>query len=182
MPLNPARRTTGFTLVEMLVVLVIIAVLASSVVLSLPDRPEQRLQEEAERLAGLLELAMSLSQSGERQLAWQAQITNTTGNNQASLAQGYSFLAAGNLLEAQRHWQPVIDDTRLRSRTLDDDMALTEVRVDGQPLSNGQLLILRGSDPPLFSMQLRLLAPQGSRRIELRSLPTGRVELTRPAT
>jgi general secretion pathway protein H len=57
--MRPAR---GFTLVEMLVVVVIVAVLASTVVLGFvgADR-EQNLRTEAERLTALIELARSES-------------------------------------------------------------------------------------------------------------------------
>jgi len=163
-------------LIEMLVVLVIIALLTSSVALSLPDRPERRLQDEARRLASALELALSLSQSGEQQLAWQP-LALPSGSHPDAALHGYSFLGAGTLLEREIAWQPMLDDARLRSRTLDDDIELGAIRVDGQPLGSGQLLILRGNDPPLFSMQLRLRPGHSGSSIELRSLPNGRIEL-----
>ena len=52
-----AQNTRGFTLLEILVVLVIIAVMAGLLVFSAHDSPERRLQREAHALAALLNIA-----------------------------------------------------------------------------------------------------------------------------
>lgn len=57
-PTPPAR---GFTLVELLVVLVLVALSSAVVTLALRDRSGDRLQEEAERLGALLEMARAES-------------------------------------------------------------------------------------------------------------------------
>jgi len=62
---RPAGRLTppvlGFTLVELLVVLVLVALSSAVVTLALRDRTGDRLQEEAERLGALLEMARAES-------------------------------------------------------------------------------------------------------------------------
>lgn len=75
------HRNHGFTLIEMLVVVVIIGILASTVVLGFvgSDR-EQNLRTEAERLAALIEMARS--EAVQRNEEWGVAIT----------ANGYQFL------------------------------------------------------------------------------------------
>jgi general secretion pathway protein H len=74
-------RNHGFTLIEMLVVVVIIGILASTVVLGFvgSDR-EQNLRTEAERLAALIEMARS--EAVQRNEEWGVSINAT----------GYQFL------------------------------------------------------------------------------------------
>ncbi len=75
------RGNHGFTLIEMLVVVVIIGILASTVVLGFvgSDR-EQNLRTEAERLAALIEMARS--EAVQRNEEWGVSINAT----------GYQFL------------------------------------------------------------------------------------------
>ncbi len=75
------HRNHGFTLIEMLVVVVIIGILASTVVLGFvgSDR-EQNLRTEAERLAALIEMARS--EAVQRNEEWGVAINAT----------GYQFL------------------------------------------------------------------------------------------
>jgi len=78
---NVKARACGFTLIEMLVVVVIIGILASTVVLGFvgSDR-EQNLRTEAERLAMLIEMARS--EAVQRNEEWGVVINPT----------GYQFL------------------------------------------------------------------------------------------
>jgi len=80
------RRNHGFTLIEMLVVVVIIGILASTVVLGFvgSDR-EQNLRTEAERLAALIEMARS--EAVQRNEEWGVSINAT----------GYQFLVFNQL-------------------------------------------------------------------------------------
>lgn len=73
--LRPARRlpAAGFTLLELMVVLAIIAVGMGAVSLALPDSQAKLLQREGDRLAALLEAARAQSRAAGVPVVWQAQ-------------------------------------------------------------------------------------------------------------
>jgi general secretion pathway protein H len=64
------RKQTGFTLLEMLVVLVIAGILVSLASLALTRNPRTDLNEEAQRLALLFESANDEAQVRDRPIAW----------------------------------------------------------------------------------------------------------------
>lgn len=66
----PAGRPAGFTLLELLVVMAIIGISAALVMVSLRDGSQARLDEEAERLAALLEGARAQARIGELDVFW----------------------------------------------------------------------------------------------------------------
>ena len=78
LPMTPSvpsvcrARPRGFTLIEMLIVVVIVGVLSVSVALSVAPDERRAATAESERLALLLEAALSEAQSGRRQIAWSA--------------------------------------------------------------------------------------------------------------
>ena len=71
---QPAQlgRTAGFTLLELLVVLAIIAIASAAVTLSLRDSPSTRLQSEAARLIAVLETARADARASNTALHWHA--------------------------------------------------------------------------------------------------------------
>jgi len=71
LPLRPRARAAGFTLLELLVVLVIAGILVSLASLSLSRNPRTDLNEEARRLALLFESAGDEAQVRARPIAWQ---------------------------------------------------------------------------------------------------------------
>ena len=66
----PARAARGFTLLELLVVLVIVAMISSVVVLSLRDGLTTQLEREGERLGALLEGARAQARASGASVTW----------------------------------------------------------------------------------------------------------------
>ena len=75
-PLEGERRSRfggerGFTLIELLVVMAIVAIASALIVVALPDRTQDRLDEEAERLAALFESARSEARASGVAVRWE---------------------------------------------------------------------------------------------------------------
>lgn len=70
---HPTASTRGFTLLELLMVVALIAVATSAVSLSLRDSAESALERDAERLAALLETGRAQSRAHGVPVVWQAQ-------------------------------------------------------------------------------------------------------------
>ena len=98
-PLAPVRAARGFTLVEVMVVLVIIGIVLGMVSLNAIPSPHQNLQQEAQRLALLLQLARDEAIVRNRLVTFEA---NT---------ERYRFLVRN-----ENHWDPVTQDDLLRER------------------------------------------------------------------
>tara|TARA_R110002020_G_scaffold17872_2_gene63314 strand:+ start:20272 stop:20811 length:540 start_codon:yes stop_codon:yes gene_type:complete len=90
--------TSGFTLMELLVVLVLVGIVASLATLSIGDGAERQLRTETQRLVGVLQLArdeLLITGSAERALGLRRD--------------GYSFLELVILDDSTREWQPMVD-------------------------------------------------------------------------
>lgn len=90
---RPSCIARGFTLLEMLVVLVIAGLLISLAALSISRNPRTELAEEAQRLALLLESAANEAQVRAQSIAWEP------------VSGGYRFL-----IQVEKDWRVLRDD------------------------------------------------------------------------
>ena len=111
---SAARNHRGFTLVEMLVVLMIMGLFLGLV--STITRPDDRalLRLEAERLTQLLDFAAAEAQLTGKSIAWTAD------------GSGYRFWRLGEDFA----WSEIRDSELLRARTLPQEMAVSGFRVE----------------------------------------------------
>ena len=105
----------GFSLIELLVVLLVAVVLIGMVALSGSPSPERALRFDAERLAQLLSLAREESQLRGAPIRFE------------SGAEGYRFL-----IYKDRQWRAITDDGDLRARSWPTETRLLVERADGR--------------------------------------------------
>jgi general secretion pathway protein H len=68
----------GFTLIELMVVMLIVGIASAVISVALPDRAQARLDEEAERLAALLEAARSEARASGIAVRWELASADAT--------------------------------------------------------------------------------------------------------
>lgn len=103
-----ARWTRGFTLIEVMVVMLIIGVVTALATFAFSDNREDRVEREARRLAAVLELVAE-------QAVLQSRIIGVR-----FASDGYLFLSPG----AEGEWLPIENDRQLRPHELPDDIEL----------------------------------------------------------
>ncbi len=138
----------GFTLLELLIVIVIIGVMATFAVLSLGNRAlDDRLETEAQRLNELITLAADEAVLQGVELGF------------IHTADGYTFLALKD-----GKWLPLEDAGVLRPRTLNEPFYL-ELRVEDRPVAvfnpadkdaevKPQILLLSSGEATAFKLKL----------------------------
>jgi general secretion pathway protein H len=102
----------GFTLVEMLVVVLIMGILVGTISVKLQPGNGDLLRVEAERLAQLLELASQESRITGNAIVWTAD------------GAGYRFWRQGS----DDRWSEIRDDDSLRARSLPHGMVIAQLR------------------------------------------------------
>ncbi len=140
-----ARRSTGLTLLELLIVMAVVAVGLGLVVLALPDGERARLEEEAERLAALIETARAESRVSGAPVFWLPRRSDEQATDAAGQPLQFRFVGLPQPLALPTRWL----DPR------------TEARVVGAP----QLVLGPEAILPPQRVQLSL----GPHRLELAS-------------
>jgi general secretion pathway protein H len=144
----PRTYQRGFTLVELLVVLVVMGIALSMVMVQLmPDR-QAPLRDEAARLALLLENAGLEARASGRMLAWSGEKNS------------YRFFAKKNI-NIYKDWVRIDDDSLFRPRILPEGVNIGEVSVEEQVLKPGEFVLL-GTNTYTVPFRIRLTSEFGS--------------------
>ncbi len=107
--LGRCRKIYGFTLLELMVVMIVIGISLSLVIPNLMKNEDDVLKEESMRLIALVEYAADTANSRGVWIAW------------SPTASGYRFLQFDN---DKNIWQPLINDDVLRQRQLAEGVKL----------------------------------------------------------
>lgn len=153
-----AGRTRGFTLIEMLVVLLIMGLFVGLV--STIAQPDDRalLRVEAERLAQLLDLAATKSRLTGKPIAWTAD------------GPGYRFWQ----FSEDTQWSEIRDDDALRARALPQRMTISGLRVESMRSPEHMRLEFNPYSPALsFTIEMSL----GAARYAVVASPIGEVRV-----
>jgi general secretion pathway protein H len=147
---EPLPRTGGFTLIEVLVVVTIIALLVSLVAVKLAPDARQSLGDEGAQLAALLTHARHEAIATGAPLAWQR------------TEAGYQFLQRG----PDRKWQPIADDASLRARTLPTGVSFASIETPATASRGSQTVILL---PTGIADPFRITLMLGEHRVRVTS-------------
>ena len=123
---KPRRATAGFTLLELMVVVLIVAIASGMTVVSLRDRSQSKLEEEGARLSALLETARTQSRIVGTDVRW-APLTDG----------GFKFIGLGSST-LPTHW--------LDSDTTASVVGAPQLRLGPEPLLPAQRVVLHLHD------------------------------------
>lgn len=145
-PMKPMRaaRRAGFTLIEMLVVLVLAGLLISLVSISVTPDPRQKLLREAQRIGQLMTLAADEARIRQLPLYWEADL------------RGYRFVA-----ETAGERQLLTGDDLLRERSWETPLTRLAVQ-DGAGPQPAQILLGPGAPPVKVAVAREWIQPRWS--------------------
>lgn len=161
---GPTARPAGFTLVEILVVIVVLAIAAGVAVVAWDGSDRDRATREARRLAGALEHAAARAQVRAETLG--------------ASAEGAHWRFWRRDVDTGR-WAPVADDDVLAAHALPDAMRVVPKSYAGQEIGAGAIVPLRPTgrnEPYAFVLSARDV------EIVLAADPLNRIALTTAAT
>lgn len=142
-----APRGAGFTLLEMLVVIVLAGILITMVTISVSPDPAQQLTRDAQRVGQLMSLAADESRIRQLPIVWEADL------------KGYRFVT-----EVAGERQLVTGDDMLRERLWDQPLTRLAV-LDGGGPQPAQVLLGPGAPPARMSIAREWIQPRW--RLEL---------------
>ncbi|MDH3647577.1 MAG: type II secretion system minor pseudopilin GspH [Gammaproteobacteria bacterium] len=171
MPSRVSAGARGFTLLEIMVVVIIIGIIVTLAILSLGDSGARRLDEEAYRFSSLIRLAADEAVLQGREIGL------------AVKRESYSFHVFDDQL---RQWTPLATELVFRERKLSDGIEM-ELRLDDQefvlPLSEEeeeasgtlpQILLLSSGEITAFDLAFEL--KDVKKQVVLRSQGNGDIE------
>lgn len=136
---RPRGHRRGFSLVEMLVVVLIMGILVGTISAKLQPTNRDVLRVEAQRLAQLLELAAQQARVSGASIAW------------TSDGVGYQFWRQGN----DNLWSEIRDDDVLRARKLPHGVLIAQLRNEaGAPQALLRLEFPSDGSMSAFSMDI----------------------------
>ena len=138
---RPPRCAAGFTLIEVMVVLVIMGLMATGLSVGLDSLRGREADQALRRLRLVLEASADRAAVRGRPLAIEF------------LPDGYRFAA----LDADDTWRPLIDPPVFTERTLPEGLSWSGLRLDGQDAPQPRLQF--GTQTPEY--ELRVATPRG---------------------
>ena len=160
LPRAVPARNSGFTLIEIMVVVVIIAVLSSMLVIAAIPGDAAQADKEARRLAALLELASAEARASGQSIAWSPE------------GDGYSFWQKAD----DGEWTPFPDTSVYRHRSFDGRAAFGEILLDARVLPQGERITM---SPFGTRGLIEATIAGGNTQITLRGGVLGRISLQR---
>lgn len=156
------HRAAGFTLIEILVVMVILGLLAVTVNLTLPDPTRQAGQEAVVAWRRQADLGARLAAARATPIAWEIR----AGQARLLEQHGQLWLALA----------PGGDDKLGQNLPLPAGFAVKHLEIEGQAgdLAAGQRIVFLPGQAPLF----RLALAGAGQRWRIEGLPNGRIELS----
>ena len=125
----PARPRAGYTLIEVLVVVAVIAITAGFVVVNLERDDRKSVEREAARLAGALEHAAALAQ-------WRSETLGISADGPS-----YRFWRRGS----DNRWTAVRDEDVLAPRALPTQWSVSPISYAGAPVAANVIVPFRPS-------------------------------------
>lgn len=99
-----ARHEAGFTLIELMVVVTLIAIASGLMSLALRDPAGTQLENEAARLVALLESARAESRASGISVRWEPHAAEANANTKADADEGFRFVGVINTADFPNHW------------------------------------------------------------------------------
>ncbi len=156
--LNPYTHSRGYTLLELLVVMLIAGILLGMATLQLMPTAQSVLREEAQRLAFLMENGALSAQAGGQALAW------------SGSSHSYRFWQRTR----EGEWVRIERDELLHPRSLPETATIGEVRFNDRVLEPGALLVL---SPELSAKTFRVRLYNGKLYADILGNGLGKVDI-----